>query len=426
MGYLLLDKFLKAILFIFIWSKVFNFLGPQQSGVFSFASSLIVLVSVIANLSLGPVVIKRLVEGPEDKDGVMGGAFILQLIGTIFSVILLGMIMFILSLDLCTVLIVYCLSLKLIFQLFYNIDYYFQSQVLSKYVVISQSIAYGVNAVLCLLFIYFKMSVIYFALAVVIESAMIGVLLMYFYYQCGNKITSWSYQWGGVIGLAKEAWPIIFMCAAWVICEKIDQVMIKMILGDVPLGYYAAAVRICEVVYFIPAILVGSLFPAIVRSKALDNSVYIARVQSLSCLLFFLAVGVAIVLTLYSSAIISFLYGETFAPAASVLSLYAWAGIFIFLGFLSNKWAINENLQVYIMKYTFMGAGLNIILNFILIPAYSIQGAAFATLISYFMIFIVFNLFNQQTRLILKLQLSAMNPVPLIKRNIFIKALRGY
>ena len=48
---------------------------------------------------------------------------------------------------------------------------------------------------------------------------------------------------------------------------KIDQVMIKEMLGAEAVGQYAAAVRLSEVWYFIPIIIASSLFPAIVILK---------------------------------------------------------------------------------------------------------------------------------------------------------------
>ena len=424
-GYLFLDKCFRALLVIFVWSRVFKFLGPAQLGIFSLALCLVAFVDPIAELCFGSVIIKRLVDKPADRDKILGSSFVLQLLTTILSVVILGVITSILSLDSGTVLIVFCMSLRLIFQLFKNVlDYYFQSEILAKHLVMAQSVAYGLTMVSCFLLIFFKMPLICFALVVVGESMASGCLLILFYHQSGHKISSWNSDWQYMKGLAVEAWPLVFMGISWAICEKIDQVMIKKMLGDVSLGYYAAAVRVSEATYFIPVMIVGSLFPAIVRSKTFHNGVYEARIQSLTLALFLIAVSVSVIFTIFSREIIYLLFGDSFAQAAPVVALYVWTNIFIFLGYLRNRWAVNENLQVYMMVYACVGAIVNTTLNFVLIPLYSIEGAAIATLISYFVIYIVCNLFSSHTRGFLKLQLGSMNLLGLAKNKVFIKTFR--
>jgi O-antigen/teichoic acid export membrane protein len=78
------------------------------------------------------------------------------------------------------------------------------------------------------------------------------------------------------------------------------------------------------------------------------------------------------------------------------------------LGVISSKWFIAENLQKYSFYRTLAGMVLNILLNYILIPIYSIQGAAIATLISQVMASYLFNLFNKKLRYTFILQTNAI------------------
>jgi len=120
-----------------------------------------------------------------------------------------------------------------------------------------------------------------------------------------------------------------------------------------------------------------------------------------------IAIIIAIPTLFLSEFIIDLLYGESYRMAAPILSLHIWTGIFIFMGIVSNKWFVAENLQIYSFYRTLLGVSINILLNYILIPKYGIIGAAIATLISQIFASYIFNLTNIKLRHIFILQTNA-------------------
>jgi len=66
------------------------------------------------------------------------------------------------------------------------------------------------------------------------------------------------------------------------------------------------------------------------------------------------------------------------------LMIHIWAGVFVFLGIASSKWLIVENLQIYFTINTAIGVVINVVLNYILIRKFGVEGSAWATLISQF------------------------------------------
>jgi len=164
---------------------------------------------------------------------------------------------------------------------------------------------------------------------------------------------------------------------------RIDQVMIKNMMSDEAVGYYSAAVRLCEAWYFIPVTLCNAIFPAIVNAKNVSEQFYNNRMQKLYDLLTWLAIGIAIPVTIFSALIIQLLFGADFAEASPVLTVYIWAGVAVFLGVASSQYLINENFTKLSFFRTSVGMVLNVVLNFIFIPMYGIIGSAIATLISY-------------------------------------------
>jgi len=164
---------------------------------------------------------------------------------------------------------------------------------------------------------------------------------------------------------------------------RIDQIMIKMMLNNQAVGQYAAAVKLSEAWYFIPIVITQSLFPAILSAKKHSEELYNTRLQQLYDIMVWMAICVALPTTLLSDWVITFLYGPDFSQAGIVLAVHIWAGVFVFLGVAGGNWLLAENMQMFGLIPTGLGAIINIVLNLIFIPRWGIPGSAIATLISH-------------------------------------------
>ena len=169
--------------------------------------------------------------------------------------------------------------------------------------------------------------------------------------------------------------------------------MIKEMLGAKEVGYYAAAVKLSETWYFIPMVITSSLFPAIINAKKVSEEFYYARLQKLYDLMVWMAIVVALPTTFFAPWIIEILFGSAYLPTASVLSIYIWASVFVFLSVVNGFYLINENYTMIAFYRTLVCAIVNIFLNVLMIPEYGIKGAAVATLISYSFLNIIVMLF---------------------------------
>lgn len=177
-----------------------------------------------------------------------------------------------------------------------------------------------------------------------------------------------------------------FSAALGYLLMKVDQVMVKFYLGEISVGFYSVAVRLSEIWYFIPGIICGSLFPAIINSKKINNNIYKKRMKHLFLLLFSIALSISLIMTFLSSAVIHFLFGDDYIKSAPILSIYIWSGIGFFLSIGINKYFMAENKINYIFFLNLIAVAINLILNFILIPRIGLMGAALSTLISYSML----------------------------------------
>jgi len=131
---------------------------------------------------------------------------------------------------------------------------------------------------------------------------------------------------------------------------KIDQVMIGSMLNDHQVGLYSAAVKLSEAWYFVPVIISSSIFPSLVRDREINKKRYIHKLQNISNSFTIVSVSFALVITIFSSLIIKSIYGHKFFPAAPVLAIHIWSGVFVFLGVICSKYLILQKLlMVYIL-----------------------------------------------------------------------------
>jgi O-antigen/teichoic acid export membrane protein len=205
----------------------------------------------------------------------------------------------------------------------------------------------------------------------------------------------------------KDSWPLIFGGLVVMIYMRIDQMMIKEMLGERDVGLYSAAVRLSELWYVIPNVITSSLFPSIVNAKKISAALYYLRLQRLYTFLLWIALAIAVPMTFLSGWIVNVLYGEAYRGAGQILMVNIWAGVFVFMGVASGSWLASENLQKIAFYRTFAGAVINIMLNLVLIPAYGVVGAAIATVISYMFAGFLFDFFNEKTKATFYMKLSA-------------------
>lgn len=421
-SWLFFEKILRMFVGLFVGIWVARYLGPERFGLFSYAQSFVGLFTAIATLGLDGIVVRELVKDESKATELIGTAFYLKLMGAILTLLVLVIATYFTSNDRYTNLLVFIIASATIFQAFNVIDMYFQSKVLSKYVVFSNIISLFVSSIIKIILILIDAPLVAFAWVVLFDSIVLAMGLIYFFIKYSTyEIKKIKFSKAIAITLLKDSWPLILSGVVISIYMKIDQVMIQEMLGNEAVGQYAAATRLSEIWYFIPTVVASSLFPAIVNAKRQSEELYYDRLQKLFDLVVWMAIAIALPMTFLSDMIVDILYGEQYNQAASVLMIHIWASIFVFLGVVSGNWFINENLQLLAFWRAFYGMIANIFLNLLFIKKYGIQGVAVATLISQIIAAYMFDLFNKNTRNLFLLKIKSLFMINTLIRIIRVK-----
>jgi len=402
------EKILRMTVGLFVGVWVARYLGPERYGLFSYAQSFVGLFAAFATLGLDGIVVRELVKDESKRDVLLGTAFRLKLIGAFCVLPLLAIAVNFTSNDRYTNILIFIVASATIFRSFNVIDFYFQSKVLSKYVVYANVISLFASTIVKIVLILNKAPLMAFVWVVLFDSFVLAMGFIYFYYHNHLSLKAWKFKKCVAKSLLKDSWPLILSGIVISIYMRIDQVMIKEMLGNEAVGQYAAAVRLSEAWYFIPMVISSSLFPAIINAKKQSEELYYERLQKLYDLMVWMAIAIALPMTFLSGWVVDLLYGEQYIQAGSVLMIHIWTGVFVGLGISSGKWLVSENLQILSFWRTFCGMMVNIFLNYFLIPIYGIIGVAIATLSGQLIAAYMFDLSNNKTRKIFYMKTKSL------------------
>lgn len=398
-SWLLGDKILKLSLGMITTVLIARYLGPSDFGLLNYSIAFVSIISVISSLGLDQIIVRKLVLFPKDKHEIIGTAFFLRIVGSILLITLsILLISIIRPGDTLSLLLIVAISIGTAFQSLDVIDFWFQANLKSKYTVYAKNISFVTISILRILLIILDASIITFAIAILLENILSGLLLISTYVYSKEKLFYWRIKISKAKELLRESWPLILSSLAIMFYMRIDQIMLKELVGDKSVGIYSAAVRLAEVWYFIPMTIVNSVFPVIVETKQQDEALYYRRMAKLYAVMTWIGIVIALFTTFFSGYIIELLYGNQYAGAEEILALNIWAGIFVFQGVARGAWLINENLQKYSFYYTAGACLLNVVMNFILIPIMQGKGAAIATITSYGFSVLIIPLFIKKTR----------------------------
>lgn len=397
-SWLFAEKILRLLSGLVVGVIVARYLGPEQFGLLNYAMSFVGLFLALSSLGLDSILVRDLVKNPEESGSLLGTAFRMKLIAALAVMLLLIISVIILDEEEPLGAMLLVIGLTALFQSVNVIDFYFQAKVQSKYVVKSNVIALSITAIIKVLLVFLQADLFYFAAVFSLDAFIIGLGLLYFYFDKREEKQKWQYNKQTAKKLLKSSWPLILASLVVTVYMKIDQIMITEMLSPTANGNYAAAVRISEAWYFVPMIIASSLFPAIINAKSKMDGSYENRLQQLYDFMVLISVLVALPVTILGPFIIDFLYGAEYSQAADVLIIHIWSGIFVALGLASSSWLISEDLQKLSMLRTSLGALANIALNFWLIPKYGIIGAALTTLVSQIIAALLFDLLYKRTR----------------------------
>lgn len=186
----------------------------------------------------------------------------------------------------------------------------------------------------------------------------------------------------------------------WWMMNSLDKVMVSSIMGVNSNGIYAVSYKIPTILNSIALIFNQAwMYSAIKEKDSVDKEKYTNDVYDS---LFKIVITISVCLLLILKPLMSIYVGKNFYSSWLYVPFLLIGTSFITLGsFISNEYTVHKDSMGH-LKASSIGAIVNLIMNFFLIPFIRIYGAAIATCISYIIVYLFISI---DTRKYLKVKI---------------------
>jgi len=221
-----------------------------------------------------------------------------------------------------------------------------------------------------------------------VASTILIFALTFFHFKIYHLGLGWNKSvWKRFLAMS---WPLALVGLFAVICGHTDSIMMGYWGQIIEVGWYNAAYKIIGATLIPSTIIFQGFYPimsiAFRESKERLQKVWDYRMGIIILIAIPLVVGGLVL----APKIINFIYNPSYISSILVFQiLIVMTGIIYFISPLSQILIVSNQQE---KNFWIVGSGaiVNIFLNLILIPRYSLYGAAVATLITTFLMFILY------------------------------------
>jgi O-antigen/teichoic acid export membrane protein len=408
-SWLFVEQVLRLVSNFLIGIYVVRYLGPEQFGILSYALAFSGIFAAFSKLGLDEVMVRQLFVKPERKLAYLGTGFWMKVASGISSFIVIAAILPFTDNDATTNFYILLIAATITAESFIVIESWFHSIVKAKFISLCKITQLVLSGFLKIYFMLTGAELFYFVLVHALDILTLAIFLYYAYKKQDNKSFFGNFKWHYAKALIRDSWPLMLITAMAMIYFKIDQIFLKLMLGEAEVGIYASASRILEAAFLIPTVITASLFPAIINARLIGEHVYYQRLQYLFSFLLWMAISASLVLTIISEPLMVFLFGEDFREAGLLLAIKIWAFVVLSYGMGWSKWMYAEGrfkINVVFQAYIII---VNIGLNLWLIPIYGTVGAAIASVVAISTSYPVFAIFIPSQHLSIKMFFKSLN-----------------
>ncbi len=407
-GWIIGEQVFQMLVSLIVGILSARYLGPSNYGLINYTGSFVTFVTSITTLGMDSVVIKKMIEHPQKEGEYLGSCITYRLGAALVSS--LGVIAVVWTLNPGDTLMLTLVSLQSI-QLFFRavslLDAWFQRYLQSKYVSLAKMLACIIVSAYRIYLLVFAKDIRWFALSNTLTSAVTAVVLVVAYARKRTQKLSFSFSAGR--DTLRDSYHFIISGIMTAVYGQMDKIMLGEMVSAESVGLYTTAAAVCTMWLFVPTAIIHSLQPRILECKNTgDEAAYLQRLKKLYAIIIWLCLGVSLGVFLLGDLAIRILYGEDYAGAAAPLKILIWSETFAMIGSMRGVWILAEKKNKYVKYYLGMGAALNLLLNFLLIPRWGIMGASLATLTTQMFTSLIAPLLFRGTRIHTKLVLQAI------------------
>ena len=385
-SFVLLEKLYTFLIGIYLISIIPNYLGTDLYGIYSYCIALVLLSLSVAKLGLNQFIVHLLVKYPKNIFNIVINTFILK-----FSLgLLVGLFVYLFLSYKILSYSVGVVSITLVLYSFEVFEFWIQSLKKNYIASILNIVTITIVLLLTLLSISLKLDINYFLIIYSLSLTLKYVLIfIYFYISNKNiKIKISKVKLKFILNRVKPLFMASIFTASFM---QIDQIMIEMILGIDKVGVYSIAVNINNYLFIIPVTFFMIILPYLsTYNKKYSVEVFDRIFIVTTSVLFYVLILISIILYIQSDNVFELLLSEEFYKSIPTYQVLIVALPLVGVNLALYNYFVLINRNDVNMKSTFWGLILNISFNFIFLKYYGVIGAAYASILSYFIMVFIF------------------------------------
>ena len=355
-------------------------LGVENFGHYNFALALVYNFYPVADFGVERLILRDLSKDVQKSQEYFQKIIPLRLVLSLVSIVLvtsLGIILSKSSKDILNIFIfAFCLLPWTFNQLVAGIGNAHEKMEVQSIVAISST---GFTAILGGLIALFGGTVTQILVAAFFSNLFVS-FFMFFYLKKLDLVFKIDLDVGFWKKILKESWVFALIMIMAVFYLRSSVVIVNYFKGAYFTGIYSSAFKFIEASILIPQSFALALFPQTARLLGSDKGKLAKNYLKSLAAIFAFAVIYALFFILFSPMIIKISYGPSYLEAAAVMRILSIAAIIFFLNTLPGNIIQNSNRVKKFLPFAFLNLILVIILCAILVPKYSVIGAAWAVI----------------------------------------------
>lgn len=404
----LVGKFAGLVSALLVGVFVARYLGPTQYGVMNYAISFVTLFLVIATFGFENIEIREEAKANEQKDTILGTVFTLRLLLSLITIILISIVAYINESDLYTFGIIMVYAITVMLTPFDVIRNYFTSLVQNESIVKVGILRLVLSGIIKGVLLLVHASLIWFVISLVFDACVLAQGYCYVYKKKIGSMRSWQFDKSWAYYLLRQSFPLLLSGLAATIFLQIDQIMIGNMIDKTSVGYFSVASKFVELLLYVPTILIQTVCPILVKERKNNMESYREKSQVFMNVTVWSCVLCAIFTSLCSRYIVLWTFGLKYAASIAILQILSFKIIGVALNIVSGQLLIVDEKQKYFVVRSLSGCIVCVVLNFLVISRYGVDGVAVVAIITQFVAGFLIHIFIPTYRYVFFMQMRCL------------------
>lgn len=385
------EKLISILGLIFVTSFVAKYIGPENFGKLTFASSIFAIIQTVAMLGSENIIFqktakdRRLGEYIIDSTKVIRDIIYLTLsLSTLFYIYFVA--------DYLTFVFSIATSIAIYFAVHDVYSIYFNATLQSKINAYCNILALIISLIIRYCIAKFQLAIEFLGVPIVLITLIPFTIRRHLYLkrkhvQVSITIEKIKRYRKFMLGVGRK---LVFYSLSVAIFTKTSQLFLG-VKSPHDLGIYTVAMTLGNSFYFVLVAVISSYFTQIYTEENFEKCQ--KMVAKLSLVIICICLSVMLFFAIAGNYVIQMLYGVEYVGVNQILLFAVAVTLFSGLSTIAEKYLLKFNAYDYLKKKTLYLVAFNIILTALFVYMWGLYGAIFAILITEAMSFTLFNYF---------------------------------